>query len=148
MSPQDRARFDALLEESLENLPPKLHALLEEVPLVVDDHPEPALARELYDELGHDESETLAEFTQGLCGLHSGVPLTEQSVTRSGDLPTSIRIFREGIVHMAGGWDVAPDEDPQEVEDTVYEEIMITLLHEIGHHFGLSEADLERLGYD
>ena len=43
---------------------------------------------------------------------------------------------------FAGGWD-QPDAD-----DIVYEEIVITLLHEIGHHFGLDEEDLARLGYD
>ncbi|MBL8746166.1 MAG: metallopeptidase family protein [Phycisphaerae bacterium] len=148
MNPRERERFDALLEEALDNLPPRLHALLEEVPLVVDDRPEASLARELYEELGHEEGETVEDFAASLCGLHTGVPLTEQSVTQSGEMPTSIRLFREGIVETAGGWEVGPEETDEEVDDTVYEEIMITLLHEIGHHFGLKERDLEELGYD
>lgn len=148
MSPSERERFDELLEEALENLPPRLHALLEEVPLVVDDRPEAALARELFEELGHEEGETVDEFASTLCGLHTGVPLTEQSVMQSGEMPTNIRVFREGIVGMAGGWDIGAEETREDVDDTVYEEIMITLLHEIGHHFGLSEKDLEELGYD
>ncbi len=148
MSPREQKRFDDLLEEALDSLPPRLHALLEEVPLVVDDRPDPAFARELFDELGHEEGETLEEFTTSLCGLHSGVPLTEQSVMHSGDMPANIRVFREGIVETAGGWGIGPEETIDDVDDTVYEEIMITLLHEIGHHFGLSEDDLEKLGYD
>jgi predicted Zn-dependent protease with MMP-like domain len=81
-----------------------------------------------------------------LCGLHTGVAFTERSVTSSGDLPSEIRLFREGILAEAGGWE-EPGEDVDAVEDSIYEEIRITLLHEIGHQFGLDEDDLERLGY-
>jgi predicted Zn-dependent protease with MMP-like domain len=50
---------------------------------------------------------------------------------------------------MAGGWEEGVDEDgtPYGGEARVREEIRITVLHEIGHHFGLGEDDLERLGY-
>lgn len=147
MSPAHRHRFDALLEEVLENLAPKLRDLLEEVPLIVDDKPEPDLARSLYEELGHEEGETIQEFIATLCGLHTGVALTERSVVHSGDLPDHIRIFREGIVTIAGGWEPQPGETRQHVDDAVYDEIAITVLHEVGHHFGLDETDLERLGY-
>jgi predicted Zn-dependent protease with MMP-like domain len=51
-------------------------------------------------------------------------------------------LYRLGIIAAAGGWD-QPDAD-----DIVYEEIMITLLHEMGHQFGLDEEDLRRLGYE
>lgn len=147
MSPAEQQRFDRLLEEALANLPERLRALLEEVPLVVDDRPEERLARELFEELGHDEGETVEEFASTLCGLHSGVPLTERSVARTGDLPTNIRIFRDGIVATAGGWEPGEGETTEDVDDAVYEEIVVTLLHEIGHHFGLDEKDLEELGY-
>ncbi len=148
MTSAERARFDALLEEALDNLPARLHALLEEVPLVVDDRPDAALARELYEELGHEEGETVEEFAASLCGLHTGVALTERSVSSPPELPTNIRVFREGIIATAGGWEAQESESADEVDDAVYEEIMITLLHEIGHHFGLGERDLEELGYE
>lgn len=148
ISDEERARFDALLEEALENLPPRLRGLLEEVPLVVDDRPEPALVAELYDDSARERGETLAEFARTLCGLHTGVPLTERSVEQSAVLPTGIRVFREGVVEVAGGWAPAEDETEEDVEEAIYEEITITILHEIGHHFGLDEADLEELGYD
>lgn len=147
MTPAQRRRFDRLLEEVLESLSPGLRALLEEVPLIVDDRPDAALARELYDELGHEEGETVEEFASSLCGLHTGVALTERSVTHSGDLPEHIRIFREGIVNVAGGWETQADETDETVDDAVAEEIAITILHEVGHHFGLDEKALEELGY-
>lgn len=147
MTPAQRERFDRLFEEAMESLPPRLHALIEEVPLVVDDRPEPALARELYNELGHEEGETVEDFAASLCGLHTGIPLTEASVQHSGEVPPNVRIFREGIVATAGGWDPQPGESDDDVDGVVYEEIMITILHELGHHFGLDEKDLEELGY-
>lgn len=84
---------------------------------------------------------------EGLCGLHTGVPLTERSVEHSGVSPEDIRIFREGIVNTAGGWKPQPGETADDVDDAVFEEIWVTVLHEIGHHFGLDEADLEALGF-
>jgi predicted Zn-dependent protease with MMP-like domain len=83
-----------------------------------------------------------------LCGLHSGIPLTERSVEHGG-LPEVITLFREGILEEAGGWEEWTDDDGTELggRERILREIRITLLHEIGHHFGLDEDDLERLGY-
>ncbi len=131
MTDAERARFDALLEDALGALPPHLHGLLEEAPLIVEDQPSPEIMREL--EVDDPEE---------LCGLHSGRALTERSVEHSLDLPDQIHLFRRGIVSLAGGWE-QPFADQE-----VYEEIRITLLHEIGHHFGLDEDDLADLGYD
>jgi predicted Zn-dependent protease with MMP-like domain len=140
MKKSERERFDRLLEKVLESLPPRLHELLEEAPLIVDDHPSP----ELLAELGIDSDE------EGLCGLHSGTPLTDRSVAQSHDMPETIHIFREGVVDEAGGWEQWTDDDGAQWggDDRVQEEIRITLLHEIGHHFGLDEDDLVELGYD
>jgi predicted Zn-dependent protease with MMP-like domain len=77
-----------------------------------------------------------------LCGLHTGVAITDQSVEDSGRLPTDIHLFRVGIVALAGGW------GGRDAEERIGDEIRITLLHEIGHHFGLEEDDLADLGYD
>lgn len=141
MNPRERDRFDALLEEALEALPPKLRSLIEEVPLVVEDMPSDELTDELISLWGLLEGETRQEFREGLCGLHSGLGLTERSIEHPPDLPEEIHIFRSGIILAAGGW------DQEDADDAVYEEIMITLLHEIGHHFGLDEAQLDELGY-
>jgi len=130
MTDAERARFDALLDETIDSLPPALRDLLDEVPVIVDDRPSPALLRSLG--VPHGAS---------LCGLHTGVAMTERSVEQSG-IPTDvIQLFREGIVHTAGGW------RQRHANDAVHDEIEITLLHEIGHHFGLDEDDLAALGY-
>jgi predicted Zn-dependent protease with MMP-like domain len=136
----ERERFDEMLEALLAKLPPWFHDLLERAPLFVHDRPDPKLLTEL----GMDEDDDL------LCGLHTGTPLTERSVQHGHDLPEMIHLFREGIIEAAGGWDMWRDEDDQLMGGVknIAEEIRITLLHEVGHHFGLEEEDLEELGYD
>lgn len=136
MNDQERQRFDDLMEEAIESLPEGVRAMIDEVPIIVLDRPTPELLREL----GVDPADEAAALE--FCGLHTGTMLTERSVERSADLPTDIHLFREGIIDLAGGW------DQPEADDCVYEEIWVTLLHEIGHHFGLEEDDLERLGFD
>ncbi|CAG0951495.1 hypothetical protein PHYC_00227 [Phycisphaerales bacterium] len=143
----ERDRFDHLLQEVIDALPPGIRRLLDEVPVVVDDAPDEATL----DDMGEEDQ-------LGLLGLHTGTPFTEKSVEHSGELPSDIRLFREAIVDHAGGWAERPAEpgeiegDPPDAvlggEEAVREEIRITLLHEIGHQFGLGEDDLERLGYE
>ncbi len=138
-SPELRAKFDAIVESILAELPPSLHVLLEESPLIVEDAPTDRFLREL----GMDPE------VDDLCGLHSGIAITERSVSESGQLPETIQIYRRGILDAAGGWQVDVDEDglPYGGEDAIRIEIRITILHEIGHHFGLTEEDLEQLGF-
>jgi predicted Zn-dependent protease with MMP-like domain len=138
MKRSERDHFDRLLEQVVADLPQELKAMIDEVPVVVEDHPSPALLREL----GIDPEE------DGLCGLHSGVPLTDRSVSQP-SLPDVVTLFREGIVEEAGGWTPWIDDEgvAQGGQDAVVHEIRITLLHEVGHHFGLDEDDLSRLGY-
>ncbi len=130
MGPAERDNFDASLERILDALPETYRAMLEEAPLIVDDRPSP----ELLQQLGMHDDEIL-------CGLHSGIPLTEQTHDQATALPAVMHLFREDIVDHAGGWDI---DDGAAVE----REVRITLLHEMGHHFGLDEEDLRRLGYE
>ncbi|RLS91591.1 MAG: metallopeptidase family protein [Planctomycetota bacterium] len=138
MRRRERERFDALFDEVLALMPASIHTLIEECPLVLEDAP----SAQLLAELGLSEDDEI------LCGLHTGIPLTERSVDRA-ELGNIVHIFREGVLDMAGGWDEGIDEDgtPYGGEARVREEIRITILHELGHHFGLDEDDLERLGY-
>lgn len=146
MTDAERERFDALLQDVIDGLPPKIHALMDEVPLVVLDRPTDEMIKDLVRdgviEEGCDPTE--------LCGLHSGVAITERSIEDPGGWgawghdssgPEEIHIFREGIVSIAGGW------GEEFADENIYEEIRITILHEIGHHFGLDEDDLDELGY-
>ncbi len=137
MRKTERERFDKLFEEVLASLPEGIHRLIEECPIVLEDRP----SRELLAELGIDDEDEI------LCGLHTGVALTERSVERP-DASDVVQIFREGVVDMAGGWEEDEDDDgPFGGVERIREEIRITVLHELGHHFGLDEDDLDGLGY-
>ncbi len=136
MKPARRQRFDELFESVVDGLPDGIRGLLDEVAVMIEDTP----TREILEDVGEDPDAIDAH--EALCGLHTGIAFTEQSVEDSGVLPPTIMLFRVGIVAEAGGWE-QPD-----AEERIREEIRITLLHEIGHQFGLDEDDLARLGYE
>lgn len=132
MDEQTREHFDGLLERVLGELPEDIHRLLEEVPLVVEDHPSPEVV-EAFELESPDE----------LCGMHDGIPLPERSVEGGGEgLPDHIMIYRLGVMAAAEG------EAGGAIDDFELDrQIRITVLHEIGHHFGMDEAQLDELGY-
>ena len=130
MNPRARRRFDEQLEWVLERMPPMIHELIERVPLHVEDHP----SEEMMERLG-------VEYIDDLCGLYTGIPIGEKSVTHSCTLPDVVTIFREGILSAAA------DAQGRIRTDRLREEIRITILHELAHHHGLTENDLRKLGY-
>ena len=81
------------------------------------------------------------EYLDDLCGLYTGIPLTQRSIEHSGTLPDVVTIYREGILTAAA------DRHGRIRNDRLREEIRITILHELGHHHGLTEDDLRELGY-
>ena len=135
MNDELRERFDALVADVIDSLPDVVRAWLEDVPVVVLDRPTPEMLQGL-------EDPDVAADPDSLCGLHSGLAITEASLERSGELPSQIHLFRAGIVGLAGGWE-QPDADA-----LIREEIRVTLLHELGHEMGLDEDDLYDLGYE
>ena len=141
LTQRERDRFDGIVEEVIDSLPPHWRARIDETPVLVEDRPSPSVLREF----GLDESQA-----DEICGLHSGTPLTERSVSDTVEEPETIHLYRIGILALAGGWEEGVDEDgePMGGEAIIREEIRVTLLHELGHHFGLDEDDLEGLGYD
>jgi predicted Zn-dependent protease with MMP-like domain len=70
-----------------------------------------------------------------LLGLYEGYALTERGADYSGALPDRIMIYREAIC------DVCED------EDQVAEEVTVTVVHEIAHHFGIDDDELHALGW-
>jgi predicted Zn-dependent protease with MMP-like domain len=70
----------------------------------------------------------------GLSGVYEGIPLTERSVDQSGTLPERVRLFRGPILDE---WAAN--------EDTLEHLVAHVLIHEIGHHFGFSDADMHAL---
>ena len=71
----------------------------------------------------------------GLLGLYTGVPLTERGAWYSGVLPDRIEIYRKPTLEIC------------ETEEDVIEEVRITVVHEIAHHFGIDDERLHELGY-
>lgn len=119
-------RFERLVRRALERLPEPFLEHLDNVSVVIADAP----GRELLEAMGYDP----ADPEDTLFGLYEGVPLTER---RHDDvlLPDQITIFRRPLLEWA------------ETEDEVVEEVRVTVLHEIGHFFGLDEDRLDELGY-
>ncbi|WP_438943131.1 metallopeptidase family protein [Nonomuraea aridisoli] len=108
-----REKFEELVAEALDTIPPDLTRLMSNVVVtVVDDPPEP-----------------------NLLGLYTGVPLTERGDWYSAVLPDRIEIYRNAICEIC------------DTEEDVIEEVRITVVHEVGHHFGIDDARLHELGW-
>jgi predicted Zn-dependent protease with MMP-like domain len=80
------------------------------------------------------EAEPPAE-QPGLLGLYEGIPLTRRDGWYAGVLPDRITIFRGPLVRRALSY-----------ADLV-EEVRVTVVHEVAHHFGIDDAELDELGY-
>jgi len=130
MHPFDRQRFDEQVDKVLAGMPPQIHELIERVPMHVEDYPSEDVLRR-----------RRVRYRDDLCGLYTGIPLTDRSIWHSGTLPDVITIYREGIVRAAA------DRRGRVNLKRLREQIRITILHELGHHHGMTEADLRELGY-
>jgi predicted Zn-dependent protease with MMP-like domain len=110
----DPQRFDELVSEALDLIPPKLAAVMDNiVVLVADRHP--------------DEADLL--------GLYQGVALTERDSNYAGSLPDTITVYRDALLAIC-------DSDEQ-----VVDEVTITVIHEVAHHFGIDDDRLHELGW-
>ncbi len=130
MKPELRELFDTQLELVLPELPEQVRTFMDDVPLVVEDYPSREIMRRM--RIRHPSH---------LCGLYTGVPLIKRSVDHSGTPSDVIHIYRLGILSQTRGR--AGRSDEAELRN----EIRRTILHEYGHHVGLSERDLRELGY-
>ena len=117
------AELEALAIAAFRRLPARFRTLCEDVVIRVDDFP----TDEVLDELG-----ARSEFD--LLGLFQGVGLPHQSHGDIARLPNMIWLYRRPILdHWA------------EHEETLGHVVRHVLIHEIGHHFGLSDADMEAI---
>jgi predicted Zn-dependent protease with MMP-like domain len=117
------AEFDRVVETALAGIPEELRKYLENV--VVEVHERPS--RKLLEE---------HEAADDLLGLYAGHPLVEPTLELPAREPDRIYLFKANLCE-------ACDE-----VDELEEEIRVTVLHEVGHHFGLDEDQLADLGYD
>ena len=112
--------FEAAVERALARLPAWVHEALHNIDLLILDEPGPDLDPD----------------GQGLLGLYVGIPLTARGEAAAGELPDLVYLFRQP--HLALGLS----------GDALEAEIATTLIHEIAHHFGFNDEELERLGWD
>ncbi len=112
--------FEQLVRQAVDGLPEEYGRLLKNVAVVVEEEP----ARDVLDELG-------LESEDDLLGLYSGTAVGEESFFDAGGiLPAKISIYRGPILRQCR----SADEVVLEVRDTV--------VHEIGHHFGLDDEEM------
>ena len=111
MTPQ---RFDELVGDALDLIPPDLASAIDNVVILVADR-------------NADEPDLL--------GLYEGIALTERDSWYAGSLPDTITIYREALQDVCAS------------EAEVVDEVAITVIHEIAHHFGIDDDRLHELGW-
>jgi len=111
MSPQ---RFDELVGDALDLIPPGLASAIDNVVILVADR-------------NAEEP--------GLLGLYEGVALTERDSWYAGALPDTITIYRDALLEVCHS------------DAEVVDEVAITVIHEVAHHFGIDDERLHELGW-
>jgi predicted Zn-dependent protease with MMP-like domain len=117
-----RDEFRALVDEALASIPQQFRDALTNIAIVVEDEP----TNEQLAEVGIEPPDTLL-------GLYEGTPLPERQWTHGNTLPDKVTLFQ------------LPIEDASDDEDDVVVAIGETLIHELGHYFGLSEEEIEEI---
>ena len=106
-------RFEDMVAEALDGLPPELGRLMRNVAVTVEHNPGP----------------------RGLLGLYEGIPLTSRTSQYAGVLPDRITIYRLAICAIC------------RTEAEVADQVRRTVVHEVGHHFGIDDDRLRELGW-
>jgi predicted Zn-dependent protease with MMP-like domain len=117
-----RKEFEQFVAEALASIPKRFRDAMHNIAIVVEDEP----SRELLDEMEIEPPDTLL-------GLYQGTPLTERSWGHGNTLPDRVIIFQ------------GPHERESDDEDDLVTAIGETLIHEVGHYFGLSEDEIEEI---
>ena len=119
----DDQTFDKLVEDAIENIPPEFRTILDNVDITVADEP-----------TYYQRSKLRLHNGVLLLGLYEGVPQTKRGSRYTFVLPDKITIFKNPILHIF--------QTPEKIKDHV----RLTVLHEIGHHFGLSDEAMRKIG--
>jgi predicted Zn-dependent protease with MMP-like domain len=117
-----REEFRRLVDEALATIPARFREAMENMAIVVEDEP----SDRVLEEVGIVPPDTLL-------GLYEGTPLTERQWAHGNVLPDKITLFQ------------GPIEDASDDREDTVVAIAETLIHEIGHYFGLSEEEIEEI---
>ena len=121
--PPSAVEMEAIARRALDSLPEPFASHLRDVVLLVEDFADEPTLKAMEIEEPFD-----------LTGIYEGIPITERSVEHSGTMPDRIRLFRRPILdEWADG------------ENTLERLVAHVLVHEVGHHFGLSDEDMHAL---
>ena len=116
-----RREFERIVDEAVKSLPEAFRVRIENVVIRVAESP--------------NRRQSRSQEEQGLYGLYEGVPRTERSVDESFRTPDRITIFKRSI------------ERDHRSRAAMVKCIQETVLHELGHYFGLDDSQLDELGY-
>jgi predicted Zn-dependent protease with MMP-like domain len=116
----DRRDFERLVADALASIPRRFRDAMQNIAIVVEDEP----SAELLDDMEIEPPDTLL-------GLYQGTPLTERRWDAGNNLPDRILIFQ------------GPHEREADDEEDLEIAIAETLIHEIGHYFGMTEEQIE-----
>ena len=121
--PPSAEEIEAIARQALDRLPAPFRESIGDIVLQVPDFADDAML----DQMGIEDPFDLT-------GLYEGIPLTVRSVEQSGTLPERIFLYRRPILdEWAAG------------EETLEHLVVHVLIHEVGHHFGLSDDDIHAL---
>ena len=115
-----REQFAELVEEAIDSIPERFARQVRNVGFTIEDEPSEELLEEMEAEPGD------------LMGLYQGTPLTERGWDHGNNLPDKITLFQLAI-----------EDDGDGSEDDVFDAIAETLIHEVGHYFGMSEEQID-----
>ena len=115
-----RDEFKTLVGEAIDSIPRRFAREIRNVAIVIEDRPSPEILDEM--DMGPDDV---------LLGLYQGIPLPERQWAHGNALPDRITLFQKTI-----------EEDCAGDEDEIVVAIGETLIHELGHYFGLSEDEI------
>ena len=113
--------FEAAVDAALDRIPRRIAEHMDNVAVFIEDR---------YTPQAHDDPDTV------LLGLYEGTPLTERGEWyAAGSLPDRITVFRESILEACSS------------REEVIDEILVTVVHELAHHFGVDDDRLHELGW-
>lgn len=119
-----RDEFGVLVDRALDSIPPAFEQYMEGLAIDIEDQPD----EQTLEEMGIEDP-------YELLGLYRGVPLTDRSVEWTVRMPDSIVVYQRNIERVC------------RTRKEIIDQVRKTILHEVGHHFGMDEDELDEKGY-